>query len=78
MCAYFSKVRRPTEETLLNIDPFEIKALVERLKQSNIEPHGAKLIERLLVRLRWAGLMHNRMSSQSTNGSLRSSAAVDK
>ena len=35
-------------DVILNIDPFEIKAIVKRLKQSNIEQHGAKLIKRLL------------------------------
>ena len=45
-------------------DPPEIEALVKRLKQSNIEPHDAQLVERLLrLALSMASLLQHKNAS---------------
>jgi hypothetical protein len=45
-------------------DPSEIEALIHRLKQSNLEPHDTKLVERLLLLVRsTASLLQHKNTS---------------
>jgi chorismate mutase len=55
-------------------DPAELEAVIERLKQSNIEPHDAQLVERLMrLVLSMASLLQRKNASIKKNRRITSS-----
>src|SRR5262249_29315591 len=52
------------QDDIPKTDPSEIEALIQRLKQSNLEPRDAQLVERLLrIVLSMASLLQNKNAS---------------